>query len=102
VAPHSRLEALEKVPGSVPSAAFIVLTRCLVAGMHSRLYTRVLNKHWWSEACEGVALALSDTGLFGISSTCRESKKYFAQCAQVQSDATLIVTDGPDPMTRSR
>ncbi|RKP10483.1 LuxS/MPP-like metallohydrolase, partial [Thamnocephalis sphaerospora] len=40
-------------------------------GMYSRLYTRVLNRHHWVESCVAFLHGYSDSGLFGISASCR-------------------------------
>ncbi|KAI9592005.1 insulinase-like protein [Syncephalis fuscata] len=40
-------------------------------GMYSRLYTRVLNRHYWVESCAAFLHGYSDSGLFGISASCR-------------------------------
>lgn len=39
-------------------------------GMYSRLYTNVLNQHGWVESCVAFNHSYTDSGLFGISSTC--------------------------------
>lgn len=39
-------------------------------GMYSRLYTNVLNQHGWVESCVAFNHSYSDSGLFGISSSC--------------------------------
>jgi mitochondrial-processing peptidase subunit alpha len=43
-------------------------------GMYSRLYTNVLNQHGWVESCVGFNHSYTDSGLFGISSSCSPSK----------------------------
>ena len=43
-------------------------------GMYSRLYTNVLNQHGWVESCVAFNHSYSDSGLFGISSSCSPSK----------------------------
>jgi processing peptidase subunit alpha len=43
-------------------------------GMYSRLYTNVLNQHGWVEACVAFNHSYTDSGLFGISSSCSPSK----------------------------
>ena len=42
--------------------------------MYSRLYTNVLNQHGWVESCVAVNHSYTDSGLFGISSSCAPSK----------------------------
>lgn len=39
-------------------------------GMYSRLYTNVLNQHGWIESCVAFNHSYTDSGLFGISSSC--------------------------------
>ncbi|KAI9646653.1 Mitochondrial-processing peptidase subunit alpha [Ciborinia camelliae] len=39
-------------------------------GMYSRLYTNVLNQHGWVESCIAFNHSYTDSGLFGISSSC--------------------------------
>lgn len=39
-------------------------------GMYSRLYTNVLNQHAWVESCVAFNHSYTDSGLFGISSSC--------------------------------
>ena len=43
-------------------------------GMYSRLYTNVLNQHGWVESCMAFNHSYTDSGLFGISSSCSPSK----------------------------
>lgn len=43
-------------------------------GMYSRLYTNVLNQHAWVESCVAFNHSYTDSGLFGISSSCSPSK----------------------------
>jgi len=43
-------------------------------GMYSRLYTNVLNQHGWVESCVAFNHSYTDSGLFGISSSCSPSK----------------------------
>ncbi|KAI8801175.1 Metalloenzyme, LuxS/M16 peptidase-like protein [Cladochytrium replicatum] len=38
-------------------------------GMHTRLYTQVLNRYHWIESCNMINYAYTDTGLFGISAS---------------------------------
>ena len=39
-------------------------------GMHSRLYTRILNKHHWVQSCTAVNTTFNDSGLLGIQAGC--------------------------------
>ena len=43
-------------------------------GMHSRLYTRVLNRHAWAHSCTGFHSLYNDTGLVGIHASCTPGK----------------------------
>jgi processing peptidase subunit alpha len=43
-------------------------------GMYSRLYTNVLNQHGWVESCVAFNHSYTDSGLFGISSSCSPSR----------------------------
>ncbi|EDN03431.1 mitochondrial processing peptidase alpha subunit [Histoplasma capsulatum] len=43
-------------------------------GMHSRLYTNVLNQHGWVESCMAFNHSYTDSGLFGISASCVPSR----------------------------
>jgi len=43
-------------------------------GMYSRLYTNVLNQHGWVESCVAFNHSYTDSGLFGISSSCSPTK----------------------------
>ncbi|KAH8812063.1 mitochondrial-processing peptidase-like protein subunit alpha [Xylogone sp. PMI_703] len=43
-------------------------------GMYSRLYTNVLNQHGWVESCVAFNHSYTDSGLFGISSSCSPGK----------------------------
>ena len=42
--------------------------------MHSRLYTRVLNKHAWVQSCSSFSSLYNDTGLVGIAASVESSK----------------------------
>ncbi|KAH6642337.1 peptidase M16 inactive domain-containing protein [Boeremia exigua] len=42
-------------------------------GMYSRLYTNVLNQHFWVESCVAFNHSYTDSGLFGISASCAPS-----------------------------
>lgn len=39
-------------------------------GMHSRLYTRVLNQHAWVHSCSAFNSTFNDSGLVGIAAAC--------------------------------
>ncbi|KAI8145582.1 Metalloenzyme, LuxS/M16 peptidase-like protein [Fennellomyces sp. T-0311] len=40
-------------------------------GMYSRLFTNVLNQHYWVESCQAFNHCYTDSGLFGIAGSCR-------------------------------
>ncbi|KAH8553276.1 Metalloenzyme, LuxS/M16 peptidase-like protein [Umbelopsis sp. PMI_123] len=40
-------------------------------GMYSRLFTNVLNQHYWVESCTAFNHCYTDSGLFGIAASCR-------------------------------
>ncbi|KAJ8662892.1 hypothetical protein O0I10_001068 [Lichtheimia ornata] len=40
-------------------------------GMYSRLFTHVLNQHYWVESCQAFNHCYTDSGLFGIAGSCR-------------------------------
>ena len=42
-------------------------------GMHSRLYTRVLNQYAWVSSCSAFQSSFNNTGLIGINATCDPS-----------------------------
>ena len=42
-------------------------------GMYSRLYRNVLNRHGWVESCVAFNHSYTDSGLFGISASCKPS-----------------------------
>ncbi|KAF1944733.1 hypothetical protein EJ02DRAFT_340077 [Clathrospora elynae] len=50
-------------------------------GMYSRLYTNVLNQHGWVESCIAFNHSYTDSGLFGIASSCAPS--HVAQMLEV-------------------
>ncbi|KAL6704296.1 Mitochondrial-processing peptidase subunit alpha [Coniothyrium glycines] len=50
-------------------------------GMHSRLYTNVLNQHGWVESCMAFNHSYTDSGLFGIAASCAPT--YVAQMLEV-------------------
>ncbi|CEJ03497.1 Putative Mitochondrial processing peptidase alpha subunit [Rhizopus microsporus] len=39
--------------------------------MYSRLFTNVLNQHYWVESCQAFNHCYTDSGLFGISGSCQ-------------------------------
>ncbi|KAJ2723520.1 Mitochondrial-processing peptidase subunit alpha [Coemansia sp. Benny D115] len=45
-------------------------------GMYSRLYTRVLNQHAWIESCVAFHHCYTDSGIFGISASCRPRNEH--------------------------
>lgn len=50
-------------------------------GMYSRLYTNVLNQHFWVESCVAFNHSYTDSGLFGIAASCAPS--HVAQMLEV-------------------
>ncbi|EEP78478.1 mitochondrial processing peptidase alpha subunit [Uncinocarpus reesii 1704] len=57
-------------------------------GMYSRLYTNVLNQHGWVESCMAFNYSYTDSGLFGISSSCsppRIADMLEVMCRELQS-----------------
>ncbi|PWA03163.1 hypothetical protein BB558_000680 [Smittium angustum] len=60
-------------------------------GMYSRLYTRVLNQYGWVESCMAFHHCYSDSGLFGISASCRPGSEY--QMLETVIDELLIVAN---------
>ncbi|KAI8971742.1 peptidase M16 inactive domain-containing protein [Mycotypha africana] len=40
-------------------------------GMYSRLFTHVLNQHYWVESCQAFNHCYTDSGLFGIAGSCQ-------------------------------
>lgn len=57
-------------------------------GMYSRLYTNVLNQHGWVESCVAFNHSYTDSGLFGISSSCspnRVSAMLDVMCRELQA-----------------
>jgi mitochondrial-processing peptidase subunit alpha len=57
-------------------------------GMYSRLYTNVLNQYGWVESCIAFNHSYSDSGLFGISSSCRpgwSSSMLDVMCRELRS-----------------
>ncbi|OMJ24007.1 Mitochondrial-processing peptidase subunit alpha [Smittium culicis] len=45
-------------------------------GMYSRLYTRVLNQYAWVESCLAFHNCYTDSGVFGISASCRKGSEH--------------------------
>lgn len=57
-------------------------------GMYSRLYTNVLNQHGWVESCIAFNHSYTDSGIFGISSSCsptRTTEMLEVMCRELQS-----------------
>ena len=62
-------------------------------GMHSRLYTRVLNQHAWVHNCTAVTSIYNDTGLVGIFISAESSKAEEAMsvlCREMESVAKAV------------
>ncbi|TPX09432.1 uncharacterized protein E0L32_009320 [Thyridium curvatum] len=57
-------------------------------GMYSRLYTNVLNQHGWVESCVAFNHSYTDSGLFGIASSCypgRTAKMLEVMCRELRA-----------------
>ena len=57
-------------------------------GMYSRLYTNVLNQYGWVESCVAFNHSYTDSGLFGISSSCVPSQAGYMlelMCREIQN-----------------
>jgi processing peptidase subunit alpha len=76
-------------------------------GMYSRLYTNVLNQHGWVESCVAFNHSYTDSGLFGISSSCSPSKvmnMLDVMCRELQALTldTGFSALGPQEVARAR
>ena len=60
-------------------------------GMYSRLYTNVLNQHFWVESCVAFNHSYTDSGLFGISASC--SPDHVAQMLEVMCRELKSLSD---------
>ena len=60
-------------------------------GMYSRLYTNVLNQHHWVESCIAFNHSYTDSGLFGIASSCAPS--HVAQMLEVMCRELKSLSD---------
>lgn len=60
-------------------------------GMYSRLYTNVLNQHGWVESCVAFNHSYTDSGLFGIASSCAPS--HVAQMLEVMCRELKSLSD---------
>ncbi|TQS38835.1 hypothetical protein Golomagni_00654 [Golovinomyces magnicellulatus] len=67
-------------------------------GMYSRLYTNVLNHYGWVESCVAFNHSYTDSGLFGISSSC--SPTHVTQMLDVMCRELLFLTleSGPQSL----
>ncbi|KAL1914414.1 uncharacterized protein VTP21DRAFT_8932 [Calcarisporiella thermophila] len=61
-------------------------------GMYSRLFTRVLNQHYWVESCTAFNHCYTDAGLFGIAASCRP--EYTRHLAEVIARELELVRAG--------
>ncbi|KAJ1563318.1 Mitochondrial-processing peptidase subunit alpha, partial [Nowakowskiella sp. JEL0078] len=52
-------------------------------GMHTRLYTKVLNRHYWVENCTTINFSYADTGLFGLNFSVSPGRNAHAQAISV-------------------
>uniref|UniRef100_A0A383V7X6 Alpha-MPP n=1 Tax=Tetradesmus obliquus TaxID=3088 RepID=A0A383V7X6_TETOB len=102
-APHANLILAFEYPGGwrdiQGSVVMTVLTYLLGGGnsfssggpgkgMHSRLYTRVLNYHHWVHSCASYSNTLNDTGLMGIQAACdpgQAQKMLDVMCGELES-----------------
>lgn len=78
--------AFEAVPISSPDIYALATLQTLLGGggsfsaggpgkgMYSRLYTNVLNQHFWVESCVAFNLSYMDSGIFGISASCNPAR----------------------------
>ncbi|KXZ51946.1 hypothetical protein GPECTOR_11g70 [Gonium pectorale] len=57
-------------------------------GMHSRLYTRVLNKYAWCHSCASFNTTFNESGLVGIQASCDPAKvldMLYVMCTELES-----------------
>ncbi|KAJ2709791.1 Mitochondrial-processing peptidase subunit alpha, partial [Coemansia spiralis] len=72
-------------------------------GMYSRLYTRVLNQHAWIESCVAFHHCYTDTGLFGISGSCRPpNERALLDVMAAEIEAVAVLGDRPAMRAASR
>ncbi|KAJ1665609.1 Mitochondrial-processing peptidase subunit alpha, partial [Coemansia sp. RSA 25] len=69
-------------------------------GMYSRLYTRVLNQHAWIESCVAFHHCYTDTGLFGISASCRPRNEH-ALLDVVATELEAVALGKPSASSRA-
>ncbi|KAJ2456433.1 Mitochondrial-processing peptidase subunit alpha [Coemansia sp. RSA 2424] len=69
-------------------------------GMYSRLYTRVLNQHAWIESCVAFHHCYTDTGLFGISASCRPHNEH-ALLDVVATELEAVALGKPSASSRA-
>jgi len=64
-------------------------------GMHTRLYTDVLNRHHWVESCQASSVMYTDSGLFTIYSTVvpEAADKFVLVLARIFSGLTRITEE---------
>lgn len=101
---HPRLShihlAFEALPISSPDIYALATLQTLLGGggsfsaggpgkgMYSRLYTNVLNQHGWVESCIAFNHSYTDSGIFGISSSCsptRTPQMLEVMCRELQA-----------------
>lgn len=62
-------------------------------GMYSRLYTRVLNQHYWVENCVSFNHCYTDSGLFGLSVMCKPEYNRYAVEVAIRELASTLIAD---------
>ena len=91
----------------VPSAVALTVAQFLLGGggsfsaggpgkgMHSRLYTRVLNRHAWMHNCTAFSSLYNDTGLVGVFATAESGKAADAVSVVAAELASLAAAPVP-------
>ncbi len=67
-------------------------------GMYSRLYTNVLNQYGWIESCQSFNHSYTDSGLFGISASCRPDASY-AMSGVICKELATLFSQGSSQLT---
>merc|ERR1712110_364833 len=64
-------------------------------GMHTRMYTEVLNKHYWVESCQASSVMYADSGLFTVYATVvpQHADKFINVLAGIFSGLTRITSE---------
>lgn len=71
-------------------------------GMHSRLYTRVLNHYHWVQSCSSFNNTLNNSGLVGIQASCEPSKAQHMLDIMCRELESLTVPPPPDQLERAK